>query len=55
MPLAAKQKDDYIKVKQYITDAKGHKVAAILRGVQRDTSRIFLATIQKELDAGSSA
>jgi len=30
MPLAAKQKDDYIKVKQYITNARGHKVAAIL-------------------------
>ncbi len=30
MPLAAKRKDDHIKVKKYITDAKGHKVAAVL-------------------------
>jgi hypothetical protein len=30
MPLAAKQKDDHIKVKQYITNSRGHKVAAIL-------------------------
>jgi hypothetical protein len=30
MPLAARQKDNYIKVKQYITNARGHKVAAIL-------------------------
>ncbi len=30
MSLAVKQKDDHIKVKKYITDAKGHKVAAVL-------------------------
>jgi len=30
MPVAVKQKDNRIKVKQYITNAKGHKVAAIL-------------------------
>ncbi|MEW6418689.1 MAG: hypothetical protein AB1480_11280 [Nitrospirota bacterium] len=30
MPIAAKQKDNHIKVRQYITNAKGHKVAAIL-------------------------
>ena len=31
VPLAIRQKnDDHIKVKQYITDSKGHKVAAIL-------------------------
>lgn len=30
MTLAVKQKDDYIKVKEYITDARGHKVAAVL-------------------------
>jgi hypothetical protein len=30
MPLAVRQKDDYIKVKNYITDKKGHKVAAVL-------------------------
>lgn len=30
MPVASKQKDDHIEVKQFITDAKGHKVAAIL-------------------------
>ena len=30
MPLAVRQKNNHIKVKQYITDAKGQKVAAIL-------------------------
>jgi hypothetical protein len=30
MSVAAKQKDDHIRVKQYITDAKGHKVGAVL-------------------------
>ena len=30
MPLAVRQKDDNIKVKNYITDDKGHKVAAVL-------------------------
>lgn len=30
MSIATKQKNDPIKVKQYITDAKGHKVAAVI-------------------------
>lgn len=30
MPTAVKQKEDLIKVKQYITDPEGHKVAAII-------------------------
>jgi predicted transcriptional regulator len=30
MSVAAKQKENHIKVKQYITNARGHKVAAIL-------------------------
>jgi len=30
MPLSVRQKNNHIKVKQYITDAKGQKVAAIL-------------------------
>jgi len=30
MPAVTKQKDDHIRVKQYITNTKGHKVAAIL-------------------------
>jgi hypothetical protein len=30
MSVAAKQKDDHIRVKQYITDAKGQKVGAVL-------------------------
>lgn len=30
MPTAVRQKDDHIKVKQYITDTKGHKVAAVI-------------------------
>ncbi|MEW6108026.1 MAG: hypothetical protein AB1632_02490 [Nitrospirota bacterium] len=29
MPLAVKQTDDHIKVNKYITDKKGHKVAAV--------------------------
>jgi len=30
VPIAAKQKDDHIKVREFITNARGHKVAAIL-------------------------
>ncbi|MFI5294440.1 MAG: hypothetical protein ACHQ0Y_05375 [Thermodesulfovibrionales bacterium] len=30
MSVASRQKDDQIKVKQYIIDAKGQKVAAVL-------------------------
>lgn len=30
MSTALKQKDNRIKVKQYITDKKGHKVAAVI-------------------------
>jgi len=30
MPTAVKHKDDHIKVKQYLTDKKGHKVAAVI-------------------------
>lgn len=30
MPATVKQKDDHIRVKQYLTDKKGHKVAAVL-------------------------
>lgn len=30
MSTAVKQKDDHIKVKQYITNTKGHKVAAVI-------------------------
>ncbi len=30
MPTTLKQKSDAIKIKQYITDAKGHKVAAVI-------------------------
>jgi hypothetical protein len=30
MSVVAKQNDDHIRVKQYITDAKGHKVGAVL-------------------------
>ena len=30
MSVASKQKDDQIKVKQYLIDAKGQKVAAVL-------------------------
>jgi hypothetical protein len=30
MPTAAKRKGDYIKVKQFLTDTKGHKMAAVI-------------------------
>ena len=30
MPSLAKGKNDHIKVKQFITDAKGHKMAAVI-------------------------
>jgi hypothetical protein len=30
MPVTAKQKDEQIKVKQFITDTKGHKMAAVI-------------------------
>jgi hypothetical protein len=30
MPVETKQKNDSIRVKQYITDDKGHKVAAVI-------------------------
>ena len=30
MPAVAKQKDDRIKVKQFITDTHGHKMAAVI-------------------------
>ena len=30
MPVSSKQKDNPIKVKQYITDTKGQKIAAVL-------------------------
>jgi len=30
MPALAKRKDDHIKVRQFITDTKGHKMAAVI-------------------------
>lgn len=30
MPAVAKRKDDHIKVTQFITDIKGHKMAAVI-------------------------
>lgn len=30
MPAIAKRKDDHIKVTQFITDTKGHKMAAVI-------------------------
>ncbi len=30
MPAVAKQKDDRVKVKQFITDTQGHKMAAVI-------------------------
>ena len=34
MPVATKQKDDHIKVKQFITDTKGNKMAAVIDMVE---------------------
>ena len=30
MPVTTKQKDEHVKVKQFITDTKGHKMAAVI-------------------------
>jgi hypothetical protein len=30
MPAATKRKNDHIKVRQFITDTKGHKMAAVI-------------------------
>ena len=30
MPAVAKRKDDHIKVRQFITDTNGHKMAAVI-------------------------
>jgi len=30
MPVTAKHKDEHIKVKHFITDTKGHKMAAVI-------------------------
>jgi hypothetical protein len=30
MPVIAKQKDEHVKVKQFITDTKGRKMAAVI-------------------------
>ena len=30
MPAVAKQKDDRIKVKEFVTDTQGHKMAAVI-------------------------
>jgi hypothetical protein len=30
MPVTAKRKDEHIRVKQFITDTKGHKMAAVI-------------------------
>lgn len=30
MPAAARRKDGHIKVKQFLTDTKGHKIAAVI-------------------------
>ena len=30
MPAVTKRKDDHIKVKQFLTDTKGHKMAAVI-------------------------
>jgi len=30
MPAVAKRKDDHMRVRQFLTDAKGHKMAAVI-------------------------
>jgi hypothetical protein len=30
MPVVAKKKDDHIKIRQFLTDTKGHKMAAVI-------------------------
>lgn len=45
MPIALKQKNGDIKVKEYITDQKGHKIAAIIDIVELNRLKKMLKTI----------
>ncbi|MEA3417006.1 MAG: hypothetical protein U9R02_12780 [Thermodesulfobacteriota bacterium] len=45
MPAVAKQKDDRIKVKQFITDTQGHKMAAVIDMEELNRLKTVLALI----------
>ena len=45
MPAISKRKDDQIKVKQFITDAKGHKMAAVIDIEEFDRVKTVLKLI----------
>lgn len=45
MPTALKRDAELIKVKQYLTDKKGHKVAAVIDMNELDRLEILLETI----------
>ncbi|MCL4536640.1 MAG: hypothetical protein M1610_03480 [Nitrospirae bacterium] len=45
MPTALKNEGEHIKVKQYLTDKKGHKVAAVIAMDELDRLEILLETI----------
>lgn len=45
MPTALKSEGELIKVKQYLTDKKGHKVAAVIAMDELDRLETLLETI----------
>jgi ASC-1-like (ASCH) protein len=45
MPAIAKRKDDQIKVSQFITDTKGHKMAAVIDIEEFDRVKAVLKPI----------
>lgn len=45
MPTALKTETELIKVKQYLTDKKGHKVAAVIDMNELDRLEVLLETI----------
>ena len=45
MPTNAKLKADLIRVKQYITDTKGHKVAAVIDMEELNRLEVLVETI----------
>ncbi|OPY74021.1 MAG: hypothetical protein A4E64_02415 [Syntrophorhabdus sp. PtaU1.Bin058] len=45
MPVALKKKDDNIKIKEYITDHRGHKIAAVIDIAELNRIRKVLKTI----------
>ena len=45
MPTAVKSAGEHIKVKQYLTDKKGHKVAAVIAMDELDRLETLLETI----------